>query len=59
MADKLLRASKRIILYVALYSMAGVPMESRLFRIHPSVHRRLRGVPHTEDGPQPSDAKWL
>ena len=36
-ADKLLRASKRIIRYVALYSMAGVAMESRLFRIHPSA----------------------
>ena len=31
MADKLLRASKRIIRYVALYSMASVAMESRLF----------------------------
>ena len=37
MADKLLRASKRIIRYFALYSMAGVAMESRLFRIHPSA----------------------
>ena len=37
MADKLLRTSKRIIRYVALYSMAGVAMESRLFRIHPSA----------------------
>ena len=37
MADKLLRASKIIIRYVALYSMAGVAMESRLFRIHPST----------------------
>ena len=37
MADKLLRASKRIIRYVELYSMAGVAMESRLFRIHPSA----------------------
>ena len=37
MADKLFRASKRIIRYVALYSMAGVAMESRLFRIHPSA----------------------
>ena len=37
MADKLLRASKRIIRYVALYSMAGVAVESRLFRIHPSA----------------------
>ena len=37
MADKLLRASKRIIRYVALYSMAGVAMESRLFRINPSA----------------------
>ena len=37
MADKLLRAPKRIIRYVALYSMAGVAMESRLFRIHPST----------------------
>ena len=37
MADKLLRASKRIIRYVALYSMTGVAMESRLFRIHPSA----------------------
>ena len=37
LADKLLRASKRIIRCVALYSMAGVAMESRLFRIHPSA----------------------
>ena len=37
MADKLLRASKHIIRYVALYSMAGVAMESRLFRIPPSA----------------------
>ena len=37
MADKLLSASKRIIRYVALYSMAGVAMESRLFRIHPNA----------------------
>ena len=37
MADKLLRSSKRIIRYVALYSMAGVAMESRLFHIHPSA----------------------
>ena len=37
MADELLRASKRIILYVALYSMAGVAMETRLFRIPPSA----------------------
>ena len=37
MADKLLRASKRIIRYVALYSMAGVAMESRLFRIPPNA----------------------
>ena len=37
MADTLLRASKRIIRYVALYSMAGVDMESRLFRIRPSA----------------------
>ena len=32
-ADKLLRASKRLIRYVALYSMAGVAIENRLFRI--------------------------
>ena len=37
MADKLLCASKGIIRYVALYSMAGVAMESRLFRIHLSA----------------------
>ena len=36
-ADKLLRASKRIIRYVALYSMAGVAMENRLFRIAPNA----------------------
>ena len=59
MADKLLRASKRIIRYVALYSMAGVAMESRLFRIPSSVHGRLRGVPHTQDELEPSDAEWL
>ena len=44
MADKLLRASKRIIRYVALYSTAGVAMESRLFRIHPSA----RDMPFTD-----------
>ena len=37
MADKLLIASKRLIRYIALYSMAGVAMESRLFRIHPNA----------------------
>ena len=37
MADKLLSASKRLICYIALYSMAGVAMESRLFRIHPNA----------------------
>ena len=37
MADKLLVASKRLIRYIALYSMAGVAMESRLFRIHPNA----------------------
>ena len=36
-ADKLLCASKRIIRYVALYSMAGVAMENRLFRIAPNA----------------------
>ena len=37
MAEKLLIASKRLICYSALYSMAGVAMESRLFRIHPNA----------------------
>ena len=37
MADKLLSTSKMIIRYIALYSMAGVAMESRLFRIHPNA----------------------
>ena len=37
MADKLLVASKRLIHYIALYSMAGVAMENRLFRIHPNA----------------------
>ena len=37
-ADKLLRASKRLLRYVALYSMAGVAIENRLFRI-PSCAR--------------------
>ena len=32
-ADKLLRTSKRLIRYVALYSIAGVAMEGRMFRI--------------------------
>ena len=32
MADKLLVSSKRLIHYIALYSMAGVAMENRLFR---------------------------
>ena len=35
MADKLLVSAKRLIRYIALYSMAGVAMETRLFRIHP------------------------
>ena len=38
-ADKLLRASKRIIRYVALYSMAGVAIENRVFRIARLVRR--------------------
>ena len=37
MADKLLIASKLLIRYIALYSMAGVAMENRLFRIHPNA----------------------
>ena len=37
MADKLLIASKRLIRYIALYSMAGVAMETRQFRIHPNA----------------------
>ena len=37
MADKMLSASKRLIRYIALYSMAGVAMENRLFRIHPNT----------------------
>ena len=37
MADKLLVASKRLIRYIVLYSMAGVAMENRLFRIHPNA----------------------
>ena len=37
LADHLLRTSKRIIRYVALYSMAGVAMENRLFRIVPNA----------------------
>ena len=37
MADKLLVTSKRLIRYIALYSMAGVAMENRLFRIHPNA----------------------
>ena len=37
MADKMLSASKRLIHYIALYSMAGVAMENRLFRIHPNT----------------------
>ena len=49
MADKLLSASKRLIRYIALYSMAGVAMENRLFRIHPNarhvIHGRLCGLP--------------
>ena len=44
MADKLLSSSKRLIRYVALYSMAGVAMEDRLFRIHP----RSRDSPYIE-----------
>ena len=60
MADKLLRASKRIIRYVALYSMAGVAMDSRLFRIpkrqRHAFHGRLRSIPNTKDELEPSDA---
>ena len=37
MADKLLVASKRLIRNIALYSMAGVAMENKLFRIHPNT----------------------
>ena len=37
MADKLLSASKRLIRYIALYSMAGVAMENKLFRIYPNA----------------------
>ena len=37
-ADKLLRASKRLLHYVALYSMGGVAIEGRVFRI-PSTAR--------------------
>ena len=37
MAEKLLSASKRLIRYIALYSMAGVAIENRLFRIHPNA----------------------
>ena len=37
MADKLLVASKRLICNIALYSMAGVAMENKLFRIHPNA----------------------
>ena len=37
MADKLLIASKPLIHYIALYSMACVAMENRLFRIHPNA----------------------
>ena len=61
MADKLLRASKRIIRYVALYSMAGVAMESRLFRIHPSARDTpfIDAKPDAKDGPEPSHAQWL
>ena len=35
-ADKLLRTSKRLIRYVALYSIAGVAMQGHMFRI-PSI----------------------
>ena len=36
-ADKLLRASKRLLHYVALYSMAGVAIEGHVFRIPSSA----------------------
>ena len=58
LADKLLSASKRIIRYVALYSMAGVAMENRLFRIAPNA----RDTPFLDACAaflQPSDAEWL
>ena len=37
LVDKLLHASKRLLRYVALYSMAGVAIEGRVFRIPPSA----------------------
>ena len=40
-ADKLLRSSKRIICYVALYSMAGVAIENRVFCQVPGTHLSL------------------
>ena len=64
MADKLLVASKRLIRYIALYSMAGVAMETKLFRIHPNT----RDTPFMEACAafltpkmdlRPSDAQWL
>ena len=41
MADKMLSASKRLIRNIALYSMAGVAMENKLFRIHPNARTTL------------------
>ena len=64
MADKLLIASKRLIHYIALYSMAGVAMDNRLFRIHPNarehaIYGGLRGLPNTKNEPEPGYAQWM
>ena len=65
MADKLLVASKRLIRYIALYSMAGVAMENKLFRIHPNARGTpfmeaiYGGLPNPEDEPKSGHAKWM
>ena len=63
MADKLLRASKRIIRYVTLYSarcshgIEIIPHPPQHKRY--AIHRFLRGVLNDEDGLESSNAKWL
>ena len=46
-SDKLLRTSKRLIRYVTLYSMAGVAMEGRMFRIPSSSMDSSMHARHT------------
>ena len=64
-ADKLLRASKRLLRYVTLYSMAGVAIEGRVFCIPSSaldtafIDACMCGIPDTKDDTQSSAPEWL